>query len=499
MTSKSLIEKVKEYHFEFKHLTLLFMVLFAFQIIISVINKVSIKSFLDSTQELYQKDSAERLANVTTTSLELLLETLNPKDKLFDDEVTRIVQSFDIIFSQQILQHNVQELCILVNKDDSIYAIDDGRNLYAYLFNDRFNPAKSVDSHKYAINLYQKYYQELIKTEQVITFAPNKEAIHIFVPFIIRGEYVGALYMKNTPDFSFITNEVIANLDETSVIYMSIIILGILAMYFISSYTVKERDEAQKRLLDEHEANLKKEINYSKELMFTNRIYHTHHKAEKVMGFIKEDLRILSPENISEIKYRVTKYSNFISRVIYDMKWFDPPIQTIRNPIFKTNLNDIIKFIVNNIFYRITKQSNSFEIILDLDEKEPIVQVNEFVVWEIIEPLIQNSIEHGGENHLIVDVSTKMTDELIFIVIKDNGSGIKSELLELNKNGIKKLFEENISTKMRDNRNVGYGCYIAYTICKRCGWNIDAENLINGGCKFTITIHRNNSGAQLNV
>ena len=172
------------------------------------------------------------------------------------------------------------------------------------------------------------------------------------------------------------------------------------------------------------------------------------------------------------------------------MLFRSPPIQTIRSNIFNTNLNDIISFIVDNIFYRITKISSTFEIKLNLGNNIPLVHVNEFVVWEIIEPIIQNSIEHGGDGHLIVEVSTTYNDvtKITNIIIKDNGNGIKPELLEFGKRGVKKLFEENISTKVPDNRNVGYGCYIAYTICKRCGWNIDAENVTAGGCKFIITI-----------
>ncbi len=490
MLVKNIFNKVKEYHFEFKHLTILFVVLFSFQIIISIINKSAIKSFLDNTQEWYQKSNAERLANLTTTSLELLLETINPKESLTDEEITKIVQSFNIIFSQQSMEQNVEELCIIVNRNDSVYVIDDGRVLFNYLFKENFTPEQDSIIHKNAKKIYFKKLEELRKSEQIVSVITENKDLHLLVPFVIRGEFVGALYVKIKPGYEFITDEVIANLDETSVIYMVIIIFGILAMYFISSYTVKERDEAQKRLLEEHETNLKKEINYEKELMFTNRIYHTHHKAEKVMGFIKEDLRILSPENINEIKYRVTKYSNFISRVIYDMKWFDPPIQTIRGSIFNTNLNDIISFIVKNIFYRISKKSSTFEIKLNLDKNLPLVHVNEFVIWEIIEPLVQNSIEHGGDEHLIIEIITSYDSNtnLTNIVIKDNGKGIKPELLEFGKKGVKKIFEENISTKIPDNRNVGYGCYIAYTICKRCGWLIDAENLTTGGCKFTITI-----------
>jgi len=490
MAQKKLLDKFREYHFEFKHLTVLFIVIFVFQLIISIINKVSITNFLSTTQEWYQKDSAERLANLTTTSLELLLESINPKRNLNEDEARRISQSFDIIFSQQILQHNIEALCILVNKGDSVVAVDDGKLLYAYLVNDDLLTASTNKNYKKGIALYMPIKKQVESQEQIQTILTDKKSYNIFVPFVLRGEVIGALYMKNSPDFSFITDQIISGYDETSVIYLSLILLGLLAMYFISSYTVKERDEAQKLLFDEHEDYLKKQINYQKELVFTKRIYHTHHKAEKIMGFIKEDLRQLSSDNIDEIKYRVARYSNFVSRVIYDMKWYDPPIQTIRNQLFQTNLNEVIIFLVQHIFLRIAKKTNAFKINLELDETLPKVPVNEFVVWEIIEPLIQNSIDHGGEQNLQIIITTKYDSEnrrsLIFI--SDNGKGISPELLNVEEDGIKHLFHENISTKNSDVPTIGYGCYIAYEISKRCGWHLDVENLPEAGCKFIIAI-----------
>ncbi|MDP3829882.1 MAG: ATP-binding protein, partial [Ignavibacteriaceae bacterium] len=193
----------------------------------------------------------------------------------------------------------------------------------------------------------------------------------------------------------------------------------------------------------------------------------------------------------NEIKYRVTKYSNFVSRVIYDMKWYDPPLQTIRNPIFKTNINEVIKFMVDNIFLRTSNRSISFDIRLELSDKLPIVHVNEFVVWEIIEPLIQNSIEHGGDEKLIVTISTGFNEEIkqSRVIISDNGKGILPDLLEEDETGLKKIFMENITSKESPIQNVGYGCYIAHEISKRCGWDVDAENLADKGCKFTITIN----------
>jgi len=490
MSKKKIIEKFREYHFEFKHLTVLFIILFSFQLFLSFINKSSIAGFLHNTQEWYQKDSAEKLANLTTTSIELLLEAINPKEKPDDEAVNRVIQSFDIIFSQQVLEHNIQEICIIVEKNGEIFTIDDGKVFFSYLLEGHINSESNRTNHLNARKLYRTIKDEVIKTEQIKSILSDKQTFNTFVPLVLRGEFIGVLYLRNTPNFSFITDQIISSYDETSVIYLSLILFGLLAMYFISSYTVKERDEAQKLLFVEHEENLKKQINYQKELLFTKRIYHTHHKAEKIMGFIKEDLRALKNENTQEIKERVTKYSNFISRVIYDMKWYDPPIQTIRNQIFRTNLNEVIQFLLNHIFLRISASTKAFEFKLDLDETLPPVPINEFVIWEILEPIIQNSIEHGGEAYLNIYIITRynIENKISTITIADNGIGILPELLEVNKEGIQKLFQENVSSKKSEMQNVGYGCYIAYEMSKRCGWEIKAENIPDGGCRFIISI-----------
>lgn len=486
MNKKSVFDKIKEYHFEFKHLTVLFIILFLFQMIISLINKASIKHFLSNTQEWYQKDSAEKMANLTTTSIELLLESVNSKETIDEEEYKKLIQSFNILLSQQTLQHNIEEICIIVSKDGVNYAIDDGTTLYKYLTEGTIT--KQNNNYKNALLTYETIANNLKKNEEIYSIINNNNnTFNIFVPFIIEGEYVGAVYMKNTPDFSFIKNQIVSNYDETSIIYLSLIMLGLLAMYFISSYTVKERDEAQKLLFEENEKSLKKQINYEKELVFTKRIYHTHHKAEKIMGFIKEDLRKLSPDNINEINYRVTKYSNFISRVIYDMKWFDPPIQTIRNSVFKTDINEVIKFLVRNIFLRLSSKSSA-EFKLNLSSNLPPIHVNEFVIWEIIEPLIQNCVEHGGEGALTIFVETSLNEvNETILKISDNGKGVDPSLLEY-QDGVKRLFLENVTTKTSTIQNTGYGCYIANEMCKKCGWSLDAVNVPDSGCSYIITI-----------
>ncbi len=489
--NKNLFDKFKEYHFEIKHVLVLFIILAAAQVFISLVQRYSLQDFLVQTQESYQKDSAERLANLTATSLELLLETTPQAQAQSEQAVRKIVEALNIILSQQLLLQHVEEACVLVSSGDNVFAIDNGQILYDYFFGNP-NPIPPPDMvHEKGVELYQQIRDSLTATEQIQSILEGQQTFHVFVPFVPKGEFAGAVYMKNSPDFDFITSEIISGFNESSLVFTGLILFGLLAMFYISSYTVRERDEANELLFKEREKQIKETLHHQKEALFAKRIYHTHHKAEKVMGFIKDDLRTISAQNIEEIKYRVTKYANFISRVIYDMKWYEPPIQAIRNPIFRTNLNEVIRFIVDNICLRKSKQSSLHKFEFELDERLPVVHVNEFVVWEIIEPLFQNSLDHNVAGEVTITVKTHYCPQSneSHIIIADNGSGIEPELLQEDEAGIKRIFLENISTKLGEH-NSGYGCYLAYEIAKqRCGWQLDAENLPAGGCKFTLTIH----------
>ncbi len=347
------------------------------------------------------------------------------------------------------------------------------------------------NSHENAVDLFLSVKNKMRASEVIYSTLKNQKTYNILVPFVPDGEYLGVMYMKITPDFTFLTEEIGANFDKFSLIYTSLIFLGLIAIFLVSSQAVKERNEAQQELFEEHKELIKKEIRYEKESVFTKRIYHTHHKAEKIMGFIKEDVRQMNSENLDEIKSRVITYSNFISRIIYDMKWYDQEVNTIINPMFKTNINKIIEFILKHVFLRISSKNDMFEFELDLDNCLPIVHVNEFVVWEILEPIIQNSIDHGNKKSVRIKIITKYDKEknTSLVSISDNGVGINEELLKTGEKGIKKIFMENESTKINRDINSGYGCYIAYQMAVgRCGWEMNAENLNEGGCRFTIKI-----------
>lgn len=491
MFKKNILNKISQYKFEIRHITAFFTILILFQIIVAFVQKSSLDDFLSETHAWYRKYSAERLAIITSTSMELLFENQFLHKSVKDSLNQEIIYSFNVIFKQQLLQKSVEDIFLILNKNHRLYVIDSGQKLHAFLDGTLEPYDFQNDSHSEGVKLYSKEKDNIRSQEVIFSSLKNKFTFNILVPFVPDGEYIGVMYMRITPDFSFLTEEVSNNFNKVTIIYTSLIFIGLIVIFLVSSQAVKERNEAQSKLYEEHEENLKKQIRLEKESLFTKRIYHTHHKAEKIIGFIKDDVRKMNSDNLNKLKGRVITYSNFISRIIYDMKWYDHEINTIINPMFQTNVNEVIRFIVKYIFLRISSKNEMFDFVLDLDESLPFVNVNEFVVWEILEPLIQNSIDHGGNKSIIITLTTKYdkVNNVSYITIADNGFGIVPELLQKDEYGVKKIFLENASTKKIDGANSGYGCFIAYQMAvERCGWQLDVENLEEAGCKFTITI-----------
>ena len=98
-----ILEGYRKYQFEIRHLIVLALILIAFQFVVLYLNQNSLQQVFVQSQQWYQQDEAERIANLTATSLELLLASKSSKNKFTESEGRQIVQDYNIIFSQQLL------------------------------------------------------------------------------------------------------------------------------------------------------------------------------------------------------------------------------------------------------------------------------------------------------------------------------------------------------------------------------------------------------------
>jgi signal transduction histidine kinase len=489
--------KLSQHRFEINHILVFFVVVILFQVLLVFFQGSLVTNFLRDAQRWFQKYHAERIAMVTSASMENMFES--QQRMLVEGKIdeAQTVYSINVFFKQLVLQRNIEEICLILFKDGNMYLVSNGQEMNAF-FKGTLPPYRdSARGSDAAVEYFNAVRAELLRSERIISEVVNQKTFNVLVPFVPYGEYVGALYIRISPDFTLLTDEVQSNFDRVSFAFSALVVLGLIVMYVVSSNAVRERNEARERLFEEHQANLEKQIRLEKESIFTKRIYHTHHKAEKIMGFIKSDVRMMTPRNLEEIRHRVIAYSNFISRIIYDMKWYDQDINTIVNPVFRSDINEIIEFIVNHVFLRISSRNDMFSFDCNLDPSLPEVPVNEFIIWEILEPLIQNSIDHGSQNAIVIRLSTiyDAAAEISTIRIQDDGMGIPEELLQRNGRGVKRIFEEKKPSGTGVGAHSGYGCHIAHQLAVgKCGWDMDAENLPEGGCCFTITI--NNTARQ---
>jgi hypothetical protein len=488
------IKKFKHIRFGWKHLLILFMALVVFHLFVSQLEENNMRNLLSETMDWYKRNSAEKIANLTTTSLELLLESEPPRDQRDKVKWERsTIHALNSILKQPLMDRNVEEMCVIVPYKNEFAALDLGQSVYLYFYDHKLNDENINPSYGDAIMRYASLQSDMVNSELVESSREEENIFHVFVPLETYGEYSGVVYMKIHPDVSVITQQILGTFNNTALTFSVFLMIGLLLVFYIATYTVMERDEAWELLFSEREAHLNEQVTQKKESLFTKRIYHAHHKAEKVMGFINEDLDRMTETNLKETKHRISKYANFVARVIYDMKWYNPPLQTIRSQLFKTNLNEVLMFLVGSIFQRTSHLVKAVKYNFDLDDSLPALRVNEFVIWEIFEPLIQNSIDHSDKETTLITITSKYFPDAksSIVTIDDNGPGIQGDLLEEDETGIKRVFLESTSTKSED-RHHGYGCYLAYEISRRCGWILDAENLNGGGSRFILRI--NHSG-----
>jgi hypothetical protein len=487
--------KLSQHRFEINHILVFFVVLIALQVLLAFFQGSLVSNFLNDAQRWFQKYHAERIAVVTSVSIENLYESQERLRAAGSVDEPQLVYAMNVIFKQLVLQRNVEEITLFLQRKGHTYVVKNGGALNEY-FKETLPPydASASEAPGEGLLYFESVKKEMFRVERMKSEVVNQRTFHVLVPFVPHGEYLGVLYVRITPDFSLLTDEVKSNFKKTTFAFSALVFIGLIVMYVVSTGAVRERNEARERLFEEHQANLEKQIRLEKESVFTKRIYHTHHKAEKIMGFIKSDVRAMDPGNLERYKNRVIAYSNFISRIIYDMKWYDQDVNTIINPAFKSDINATLTFIVENVFLRISTKNEMFSFDLQLDRRIPLVHVNEFSLWEIFEPLIQNSIDHGKRNSLLISLSSNYDPEArtSIIRIRDNGVGIPPELLETDARGVKKVFLEKETNGGAFASHSGYGCYIAHQLAVgKCGWRMDAENLPEGGCCFTIVLdHR---------
>jgi len=123
-----------------------------------------------------------------------------------------------------------------------------------------------------------------------------------------------------------------------------------------------------------------------------------------------------------------------------------------------------------------TPYQNEIKINLLLDKKLPLLFADKIQIKQVLENLIQNSI-NAATNDFIIKINTVFTDSEINILIQDNGHGIEIK-------NISEIFNPYF-TKSRG--GTGLGLAIVRRIIENHGGSINVKSQIDVGTTFSIS------------
>lgn len=105
-------------------------------------------------------------------------------------------------------------------------------------------------------------------------------------------------------------------------------------------------------------------------------------------------------------------------------------------------------------------------------ETDAVIQADESRLQQLLENLIRNAVEHGGDG-----VSVTIGDLDGGFVVEDDGPGIPSDVR-------KKVFESGYSTS---DTGTGFGLAIVHEIAEAHEWTVNITDARDGGARFEIT------------
>jgi signal transduction histidine kinase len=155
-----------------------------------------------------------------------------------------------------------------------------------------------------------------------------------------------------------------------------------------------------------------------------------------------------------------------------------------------TDINELVKEYFRLAYHGQMAKDKSFNVAMhtDLDPEAGKINIVPQEIGRVILNLLNNAFysvsakskDAKGDFIPAVWVSTKRTNDQLFILVKDNGTGITAQVRE-------KMFHPFFTTK-GPGVGTGLGLYLSYDIVKAHGGEIKVESDEGVGCEFIVIL-----------
>ena len=186
-------------------------------------------------------------------------------------------------------------------------------------------------------------------------------------------------------------------------------------------------------------------------------------------------------DKTNEYVSNILKNINRISRIVRELVDFSKPTTHKAAP---SNINDIIISAVGIIKY--DRRSKNITYTLNLDQDLPKISVVSDHLMQVFLNILINAVDASEALGEEINVSSFTENGNIYIVFKDQGSGIPQESLN-------KIFEPFYTTK-EVGKGTGLGLTVSYGLINKLKGEIKVSSTINKGSTFTIVLPVHSQG-----
>lgn len=211
-----------------------------------------------------------------------------------------------------------------------------------------------------------------------------------------------------------------------------------------------------------------------------------HRELEEFTYMVSHDLK--TPLNLIKtylmlIKEDPDKVSEYIDRPINQTEHLITFINTIlqlsrAGRAIGDKCSIQLDYLINNVFREVKREGVPVE--LTIQPAPPIIMGNPISLEQVFRNLLDNAIYYRDDNKnlLKIDITHNIVERDLVVRIRDNGVGIKRELLQ-------KIF--NAGFTLKKDKGTGFGLAIAKKIVEAHGGKIWAESPgLNRGAEFFI-------------
>ena len=146
--------------------------------------------------------------------------------------------------------------------------------------------------------------------------------------------------------------------------------------------------------------------------------------------------------------------------------------------------DELLEEVISEAVVNFRKRVPDIQITVSVPEEPLFVPMDAILIEQVLMNLLDNAVTHGGPVTRI-SINARKSGPDALISLEDNGNGINAGLLD-------HLFDavppSSIDRRSDDHRGMGIGLTVCRTIIQVHGGNIRAENLEDGGARFTFTL-----------